>query len=263
MSEVMVNISAVVITHNEEDDIKECLQSVSWAGEIIVIDSYSNDSTVAISRGFTDKVFLREFDNFSAQKNYGLSKARFDWILSVDADERVTEGLRKEIEQIVENPSMGGKAFFIKRLNNMYGKFVSYGQPDYQLRLFRKTVGRFEKPVHEEVRLDCKAGYLKNELIHYSMKNLSEHLKKINQYTDLETRIMAEKGVTIDFCYVPWFILLKPFLRFAKSYFFMKGFRDGIYGFVLCVNAMFAEFFKSAKYWEKHVTQDVKNGNSK
>ncbi len=74
---------------------------------------------------------------------------------------------------------------------------------------------------------------------------------------------MAEKGVTIDFCYVPWFILLKPFLRFAKSYFFMKGFRDGIYGFVLCVNAMFAEFFKSAKYWEKHVTQDVKNGNSK
>jgi hypothetical protein len=145
----------------------------------------------------------------------------------------------------------------------MYGKFVNFGQPDYQLRLFRKAVGRFEQPVHEKVRFTGKAGYLKNELIHYSMKNLSEHLKKLNQYTDFEVQILAEKGVKTDFCYVPWFLIMKPLLRFVKSYFLMKGFRDGIYGFVLCINAMFLEFFKSAKYWEKHVTQEVENDNSK
>ncbi len=99
----MANISAVVITHNEEDNIKDCLQSISWAGEIIVIDAHSDDSTVEISRKFTDKVYLREFDNFSAQKNYGLSKASFDWILSIDADERVSGGLRKEVEEITGN----------------------------------------------------------------------------------------------------------------------------------------------------------------
>ncbi|MEE9193541.1 MAG: glycosyltransferase family 2 protein [Thermodesulfobacteriota bacterium] len=255
----MANISAVVITHNEEHNIKDCLQSINWAGEIIVVDSHSKDNTVEISKRFTDKVFLREFDNFSAQKNFGLSKASFDWILSIDADERVTDGLKKEIEQTIKNPSTEKKAFYIKRLNNMYGKFVNYGQPDYQLRLFRKTVGRFEQPVHEEVRFVGEAGYLKRELIHYSMKNLSEHLKKMNQYTDFEIKILAEKGVKINYCYVPWYFLMKPFLRFVKSYLFMKGFRDGIYGFVLCVNAMFLEFFKSAKYWERHIVRDVKD----
>jgi glycosyltransferase involved in cell wall biosynthesis len=259
----MANISAVVITHNEEDNIKDCLQSISWAEEIIVIDAHSNDSTVEMSRKFTDKVYLREFDNFSAQKNYGLSKASFDWILSIDADERVSEGLRKEVEEITESHSTEESAFFVKRLNSMYGKFVNFGQPDYQLRLFRKAAGRFEQPVHEKVRFTGKAGYLKNELIHYSMKNLSEHLKKLNQYTDFEIQILAEKGVKTNFCYVPWFLIMKPLLRFVKSYFLMKGFRDGIYGFVLCINAMFLEFFKSAKYWEKHVTQKVENDNSK
>lgn len=128
----MANISAVVITHNEEHNIKDCLQSINWAGEIIVVDSYSKDRTVEISKRFTDKVFLREFDNFSAQKNYGLLKASFDWVLSIDADESVTDGLRKEIEQTIKDPSLEKEAFFIKRLNNMYGKFVGFGQPDYQ-----------------------------------------------------------------------------------------------------------------------------------
>lgn len=253
----MANISAVVITHNEEDNIKDCLQSISWAEEIIVIDAHSDDSTVEMSMKFTDKVYLRKFDNFSAQKNYGLSKASFDWILSIDADERVTEGLRKEIEETIQNQPTGKNAFFVERLNSMYGKFVSYGQPDYQLRLFRKTVGRFEQPVHEEVRFVGEAGYLTNKLIHYSMRNLSEHLIKINQYTDLEIKILAEKGVKINLCGLPWFFLARPLLRFIESYFLMKGFKDGIRGFLLSINSMFTEFIKYAKYWEKYIAKST------
>ncbi len=254
----MANISAVVITHNEEDNIKDCLRSISWAEEIIVIDAHSDDSTVEISRKFTDKVYLREFDNFSAQKNYGLSKASFDWILSIDADERVTEGLKKEIEETIQNQPTETNAFFVERLNSMYGKFVSYGQPDYQLRLFRKTAGRFEQPVHEEVRFVGEAGYLTNKLIHYSMRNLSEHLIKINQYTDLEIKILAERGVKINLFCLPWFFLARPFLRFIESYFFMKGFKDGIRGFLLSINSMFTEFIKYAKYWEKYIAKSTR-----
>jgi len=253
----MANISAVVITHNEEGNIKDCLQSISWVEEIIVIDAYSDDSTVEMSRKFTDKVYLRKFDNFSAQKNYGLSKASFDWILSIDADERVTGGLRREIEEIINDFSIEKNAFFVERLNSMYGKFVSYGQPDYQLRLFRKAVGRFEQPVHEEVRFVGEAGYLTNKLIHYSMRNLSEHLIKINQYTDLEIKILAEKGVKISPCSLPWFFLARPLLRFIESYFIMKGFKDGIRGFLLSINSMFTEFIKYAKYWEKYIAKST------
>jgi len=253
----MANISAVVITYNEEDNIKDCLQSISWAEEIIVIDAYSEDSTVEISRKFTDKVYLREFDNFGAQKNYGLSKAGSDWILSIDADERVTDGLRGEIEEIIKDSSIEKNAFFVERLNSMYGAFVNYGQPDYQLRLFRKMAGRFEQPVHEEVRFIGEAGYLTNKLIHYSMRNLSEHLIKINQYTDLEIEILAQKGISICPYCLPWFFLARPLLRFIESYFLMKGFKDGIRGFLLSVNSMFTEFIKYAKYWEKYIAKSA------
>lgn len=184
-----MGISAVVITYNEEANIGDCLESISWTDEIIVIDSGSTDKTVEIAKKYTDKVFMHEWSGYSAQKNHGIRLTKEDWILSIDADERVTYDLKKEILANLGSKSFNG--FYMPRRSYFLGKWLKYSgwYPDYQLRVFRKSDGKFnERVVHEGVKVSGDIGYLDSDLIHFPYGNLTHYFEKFNEYTDLSSK---------------------------------------------------------------------------
>ena len=153
----MPRLSVVIVTRNEEDRIRDCLTSVAWADEIVVVDAESDDKTAAIAREFTDHVMLRAWDGFASQKNFGIEQARGEWILSVDADEQVEPALRDEIQSAIGGDPDGCDGYRVARRNIMWGRWIRHGglYPDWQLRLFRRGRGRFvDLAVHESVRVD-------------------------------------------------------------------------------------------------------------
>ena len=191
----MKKISTVIITLNEEENIKECLESIKWTDEIIVIDSFSTDNTVKICKNFSKnvKVFKRKWTGYSNQKNFGIKKAKYNWILSIDADERITPELKEEIKEVLsqKNKEEYYKGYKIPRKNFYFGKWIKWGgnYPDYQLRLFHKKYGKFKNiPVHEGVIVNGPVSTLKNPLLHYSYKNIDEYFKRFMKYTELEKK---------------------------------------------------------------------------
>ncbi|MEK7502101.1 MAG: glycosyltransferase family 2 protein, partial [Patescibacteria group bacterium] len=190
-------ISAVVLTKNEEKNIVDCLESLSWCDEIIVVDDNSEDRTAEISKKFSAKVFIRNLNSdFSKQRNFGLEKASGDWILFVDADERVTPLLRKEIIQSTNNPINQYDGFYIKRKDFMWEKELKYGETGnvVLLRLARENKGEWEGKVHEEWKVKGSVGEFKNSILHYPHPTISEFLKEINYYTDIRAKELFEKG---------------------------------------------------------------------
>jgi len=244
----MMALSVAIITYNEEANIKECLESVKWADEIVVVDSFSTDKTLEICREYTDRVFEKEWSGFSEQKNYAIEHTKNSWILAIDADERVSEGLREEIGEILKSgPSCDG--YFIPRKSYFLGRWIRYGgwYPDYSIRLFRKDKGRFERrEVHESVRIDGRTGRLKNPLEHYTYRNLSGYIERMNRYSTLAAREMRKGGRRA--CLGD--IIFRPFFTFIRMYIFQQGFRDGRYGFILSILYSYYTFTKYAKLWE-------------
>lgn len=244
----MLGLSVAIITNNEEEEIKDCLECVKWADEIVVVDSYSTDNTLGICRQYTDKVFQNEWSGFSNQKNYAVDLTKNPWVLILDADERVSEGLRKEIKEILDkDPEVDG--YFIPRKSYFLGRWIRYGgwYPDYSIRLFRKDKGRFEqREVHESVRINGKAGRLRNPLEHYTYRSLSEYLQRMDRYSTLAAREMARRGRRAG----PVNILFRPFFTFFRMYILQLGFRDGIYGLLLSILYSYYTLSKYAKLWE-------------
>ena len=241
----MEKITVAIITKNEEGVIRQCLETVKWADEIIVVDAYSSDKTVRLCREYTDKIFQNEFIDFSAQKNFALSKAANDWILFIDADEKITPQLKEEISLLVSNECDG---YRIPRRNIIFGRHLRYGghQDDLQLRLFRKNRSRFEKPIHEKVIVDGRIGVLRNYLEHYSTRNLSEYGEKLNLYTDLEAKFMMMQGRTIK----KYQFVTNPIAQFLIRYLYKGGYKDGLEGFLFYSLSSFYTFIKYAKFWE-------------
>ena len=242
----MNNISVIIIAKNEESNISETLESIKWADEIVVVDSKSNDRTRDVAKRFTDKVFVREFDDFSSQKNFAISKASCEWVLSIDADEVITELLADEIKHAVaENPDFDG--YYINRINYMYGKRLNYYcQPDYKLRLFKRSKGIFVQPVHEYVECNGQTDVLKNSMLHFSIRNFKEHMQKARVYTTLEIQSEKSKNnLRILRCLVS--LAIKPISRVFQSYILMKGFKEGLVGFVISINSGYVEFLKYIK----------------
>ena len=180
----------LICTRNEERNLGACLESVAWADDCMVLDSYSDDATVTIARGGGARVVQREFDNFSAHKNWALDHLDFkhDWILIVDADERVTPDLAREIAALVSgSPQLNG--YYLARQNWFAGTWIRHGgwYPDWNLRLLRRGRGRYEaRLVHEHILLDGPPGYLKNPLIHYDYKGIERYFERHNVYSSLE-----------------------------------------------------------------------------
>lgn len=237
-------ISAVVITHNEEENIRDCLESIKWADEIIVVDSGSQDKTIEIAKEYTDRVFTKEWEGFGRQKEYAKSLVKYDWVLSIDADERVTSELK---EEILKSP-LDEDAYYIPRKFYWLSKWMKYGGcgGEKYIRLFKRDKARFsDEHIHERLIVDGKIGNLKNHILHYSYKNISDYFERFNKYSSLEA--LKKKDLKGGFV----FQIFLSFLDFIKRYIFKLGFLDGIPGLLWALFSSFHRLVKYAKVWEK------------
>jgi glycosyltransferase involved in cell wall biosynthesis len=245
-----MSLSVVVITKNEERNIAPCLETVQWADEMVVVDAESSDRTVPITRQYTDKVFVKPWPGFGLQKNFGMTQASSDWILILDADERVTEELRGEAQACIEGWRPGAPvAYRIPRRNYFYGAWVRGGgvYPDYQVRLFRRGLAHYnDVAVHENLIVDGEIGTLAGHLDHYTERRIQDHFKKFGLYTTLAAQ---EKAKTVRM--VGWSdLVFRPFVIWFKTYVLKQGFRDGVCGLIVCVFASMYTFVKYAKLWD-------------
>ena len=242
-------LTVVVITYNEEDRLRRCLESVAWADELIVVDAGSDDKTVEIARGFTDHVIIRPWSGFAAQKNFGLERARSDWILSLDADEEVSAELRREITDVLgSDRSVDG--FRVARRNIFWDRWVRHGRlyPDWQVRLFRRGRGRFvERDVHEAVEVAGPVGQLGGDLVHRSYRDVADFLTRTDHYTSLA----AEEWVRSGRRFSGADLVVRPLGRFVSMYVVHRGFLDGWRGFLLAVLYAYYVFIRSVKVWER------------
>lgn len=243
----MPSVGALVLTCNEEVNIQACLESISWCNEIVVVDSFSKDNTVEICRKYTDKIFPHAFKDFASQRNFGLDKITSDWVLVVDADERVTFELRDEIKQII-NVETNVAGYKIPRRNYFLGKWIKHcgWYPDYTLRLFKNNSILFTGLVHEKVELDGNIKKIKNPFIHYTYRNINQFINKADHYTTLDAYEMHKNGKKFKISDV----LVNPLWRFIRMYFIKQGFMDGIQGFILSILYFFYAFLKYIKLWE-------------
>jgi glycosyltransferase involved in cell wall biosynthesis len=244
----MEKVSVAIITKNEEPNIQDCLRSVNWADEIVVVDNGSTDETRRICQDFRARVYLEEWKGFSRQKNSAIGKTRNEWVLSLDADERVSAELREEIEKtLTGEPSCAG--YFIARKNFFLGRWIRYcgWYPDFNLRLFRKGRGCFlERAVHERVEVDGPVGYLKHPLHHETYRSLRDFLVRMDSYSTLAAQEMQGEGRRCRLSD----LLLRPPFTFLQLYLLRGGFLERYPGFLLSVLYSFYTFAKYSKLRE-------------
>ena len=243
-----MKLSVTVITKNEAADLDAALASVAWADEIVVVDSQSTDDTAAIARRHTDRVVVRQWPGYIDQKNYAASIAGHDWILSLDADERVTPELASEIKSLMAGtPRAAG--FRIPRVTWHLGRWIRTTDwyPDYQLRLYDRRAAQWTgKYVHEAVMVRGETGRLRGELQHYAYRDIADHLETIDRYTTLAARQMHEAGrraTVFD-------LTVHPPLAFLRNYILRGGIRDGAVGFTISRLNAYYVFLKFAKLRE-------------
>lgn len=244
------SLACVVITKNEEVNIRGCLDSIRWANEMIVVDAESCDKTVELARACGAKVSVRPWPGFGLQKNFGMAQALSDWILILDADELVTEELRGEVRTCLERWRPGAPvAYRIPRRNFFYGAWVRGGgvYPDYQVRLFRRGLALYnDVDVHENLIVDGEIGTLVGHLDHYTERRIRDHFKKFGFYTTLAAQEKAKRVRTVR-----WIdLIVRPLVVWAKTYLLKQGFRDGVNGLIVCVFASMYTFVKYAKLWD-------------
>ncbi len=241
-------LSVTIITRNEADDIGAALASVSWADEIVVVDSESGDETAAIARERGARVVVRPWPGYIAQKNYAASIASHDWILSIDADERVTPELAAEIRALLQDTPRE-KAFRVPRVTFHLGRWIRTTDwyPDYQTRLYDRRAAEWSGHyVHEAVSVRGETGQLRGELQHYAYRDIADHLETIDRYTTLAARQMHEAGRRAGLAD----LVVHPPAAFLRNYVARGGFRDGAVGFIVSRMNAYYVFLKLAKLWE-------------
>jgi glycosyltransferase involved in cell wall biosynthesis len=240
-------LSVTVITKNESAHITAALDSVRWADEIIVVDSESIDDTVALARQVTERIVVRPWSGYVAQKNFAASLASHDWILSLDADERVTPALAQEIQSTLAYPAH--QAYRMPRVTWHLGRWIRTTDwyPDDQLRLYDRRRARWTgRYVHEAVSVDGTVGRLKGEIEHYAYRDISEHLETIDRYTTYAAKQMKESGRHAGFLQLAG----HPPLAFLRNYIAKGGIRDGMPGFIISSLNAYYVFLKFAKLRE-------------
>lgn len=243
----MPKLTVIIPCRNEEQMIRDCLESVKWADEIFVVDSGSTDRTLDIAREYTSRIVVHEYINSAAQKNWAIPQAAHEWIMVIDCDERATVELQTEIQALLAmEPACDG--YEIYRKNTFFGKAVMHcgWERDKVLRLFRRDLGRYQdKHVHAEVIIKGTVGVLRGKLEHHSYRSFDQYLEKFGRYTTWSALDLKRQGKRATF----WRIFSRPVFRFFKMYIMRQGFRDGIAGLVLCWLAAFSVFMKYAKLW--------------
>lgn len=240
-----MNLSVVIITKNEEKNIRRCLESVKWADEIVMIDSESTDGTVSIASEYGAKVFSPEWRGYGPAKQDGVARANGRWVLSLDADEVVSKELGAEVRDIVSNGSKFN-GYYVTRKTNFLGRWILHcgWYPDHVLRLFKKSEGDFNDAViHERAVVNDPVGYLRGEILHYCYPTLELYLDKFNHYTTIGASEAFRKRKRAGV----FAIMIKPMASFVRHYFVKQGFRDGLEGFVLSVMSSVAVLVKYMK----------------
>jgi glycosyltransferase involved in cell wall biosynthesis len=237
-------LTVIIPSYNEENNIARCLKSVSWADEILLVDSFSTDRTLEIAKNYTRRILQHEYQNSAAQKNWAIPQAGHEWVLLVDCDETVSKPLGDEIRTLLEqDPAKDG--YWIFRNNYLMGKQVKYSGwgRDSVLRLFRRDLGRYdEKRVHAEIRIKI-TGTLKARLEHNSISSISAWVNKINRYSSWKAEDKHAKQVRAPVLH----LLFRPPLRFIKDFIFRLGFVDGWRGFLIAAMSSYAELIMAAK----------------
>jgi glycosyltransferase involved in cell wall biosynthesis len=242
-------VSAVIITKNEEKMLTFCLNGIKWVDEIIIVDCGSTDKTVKIAKKYGAKVYYKKWPGYAAQKNYAISKATGKWVLNIDADEVITEGLKYEIMTVLKNGT--DKNAFDMPLNNIfYGRWLRHGglSPDRNVRFFRKHCGKYPPcDIHEKLQIHGETGHFRNPLIRHAEEKISTHLASINEYTDLEVKHRLRCGCMPT----GYTVFIRPVYRFIKYYFFKLGFLDGIQGLTFHLLTALDLFVQEVKILEK------------
>jgi len=242
-----MRITAIIPTLNEEVNIEQAIESVGFADEIIVIDSYSTDATVALAQKHDVTLIQRVFDDYSTQKNFAIDKAKHNWIYVLDADERVTPELRKEILERAKDPN-GYVGFNVYRTFYFAGKKLKYSgwQHDKVIRFFRKDKCKYNgKIVHERIEAHGKVGFLKNKLEHYTYRNFDHFVGKLNRYAALKAQLLYEKNRKANLFH----FVIKPPFKFFIHYVVRLGFLDGFPGFVISVVLSYSILVRYIKLW--------------
>lgn len=236
--------SAVIISLNAASQIEACLKSVSFADEIVVVDSGSSDETVEIAKRYGAKVMHQDWLGFGKQKQFAVTQAAHDWVLCLDTDEWVSEKLRASIDSVLHEPKLN--AYKMPRSNRFMGRWLRHGEgyPDWSLRLFdRRFANWSDDAVHEKIKGVSKAGSLKGDILHASGEDVAIYLDKQNRYTTLQAEALFQQGKTVGVVR----LLFSPLLRFIKFYILRFGFLDGVPGLVHILIGCFSSFLKYVK----------------
>lgn len=241
-------LTVLVTTFNEEVNVRDCLQSASFAGEIMVVDSNSTDRTVEIAKEFTGNIIQHEYVTPAKQKNWALPKVKTDWVFILDADERISEELAAKVRKLIEDPTHDG--YSIRRRSYFFGRMINHcgWQHDYVLRLFKVGKGRYDdhRHVHESIILDGTCGRIAEPLIHHTYTSFEQYFEKFNRYTTWAALDLKTKGKRASW----WNLHVKPKLRFFRQYILNGGFLDGRHGYLLCKTSEMSVLFKYAKLWD-------------
>ncbi|MDQ3011180.1 MAG: glycosyltransferase family 2 protein [Acidobacteriota bacterium] len=251
-----MRISAKINAYNEEANIAAVCKTVAWADEIVVCDSNSTDRTVEIARRYTDKIFNREFHGYKDKHEYSDSMTTGDWILWIDADERITPELCEAIEKLREaDPASLPDGFRIARRTEFLGRWILHSgwYPDYQMRLYRKAASYWDGVApHEVAHVRGRVETLPGEFLHYTTQSLSEYHQRADRYTTLAAEYLHKQGKrvrAID-------LLILPAAAFIRTYLLKQGFRDGVPGLVVAIFTAYGVFLKYAKVWEKRTVKE-------
>jgi glycosyltransferase involved in cell wall biosynthesis len=244
-------LSVIITTYNEDINIGACIESVSWADEILVVDSFSTDRTVEIIESYPVKLEQREYFGSAAQKNWALDRVEHDWVLIVDADERVPEPLAREILTMLNgDPSEDG--FYIRRENLFVDKVIRHSgwSTDRVIRLFRRDKGRYpNRRVHADLTVEGPTPELENPFFHYTFRSFDQYFEKFLNYAEWGAAQAYREGRSVGFLAIAG----RPAWRFFRTYVLQLGVLDGFHGLVLCLLQSFGVFLKYARLWEYRV----------
>lgn len=244
----MVKLSAIIPAGNEIHNIEAAIASVDFADEIMVVDSFSTDGTYEKALELDVKVIRREYQYSTSQKNWAIPQAKHEWILLLDADERVTSDLKAELLEILKNPHPDIVAYWIGRRNHFMGEPVNYSgwRNDKVIRLFKRDFCRYEdKQVHGEIIANGKVGNLKHKLDHNTYVTFDKYIEKMNRYATWQAKDYDKKTGTLT----PYHFILKPFWGFFKHYVIQSGFRDGVVGLSISYIQGYVVFMRYVKIW--------------
>lgn len=250
-------LTAIIPTFNNEKIIRRALESVRWADEILVVDSFSTDDTLEICREYGARIIQHEYINSALQKNWAIPQATYDWILLLDSDEELEPGFKEEVLAILESPAEHIDGYRMPRKNLIYGKWVKFCgiYPDSLVRLFRKSCRYIEREVHAHIQVTPeRTGLMRHHIIHHDFTDLNSYLVKFARYMRYEVDQLVNEGRRFRLRE----ITLRPLYMFCWSYFYKQGFRDGVRGFLLSVLKAYYNFIMYMKLWEYE--QDRKKG---